>query len=138
MEFTATNAFINLNILGAEAGSGKVEATAAHHITAPGILVVKQEQNSVVLANITGEPRVYGLETNGTLGTEFSKSGSATSTTFVFDDTTGTVTLPISNEYVQYLVRYDRELTDGAVEMVNKADKFPGTIRLVLKVLCVD
>ena len=138
-EFTATNAFINLNILGEEAGSGKVEATNAHTITAPGILIAKSSDGaSVTLAHVTGAPKVYGMETNGTLGTAFQTGGTATTTTFTFDDSTGVLTLPLSNEYTQYLIRYDRELTSGAVEMVNMADKFPGTIRLVLKVLCVD
>ena len=137
-EFTATNAFLNLNILGEAAGSGKVEASASHKITAPGISIVKQEAGTVTLKNVTGTPKVYGLLTNGTLGTEFSKGGTATVSTFAYDDEDMIVTLPLSNDYVQYLVRYDREMTDGAVEMVNKADKFPGTIRLVLKVLCVD
>ena len=138
-EFTATNAFINLNILGEEAGSGKIEATAARHITAPGILIHKAASGATVtLANVTGTPKVYGLETNGTLGVAFQTGASATATTFAFDDQTGVLTIPISNDYVQYLIRYDREVATGAVEMTNMADKFPGTIRLVLKVLCVD
>ena len=138
-EFSATNAFINLNILGEEAGSGKVEASAGHHITAPGIIIAKAADGATVtLNNVSGTPKVYGLEVNGTLGTNFQTGGTATSTTFAFDDQTGVLTIPLSNDYVQYLIRYDRELTTGAVEMVNMADKFPGTIRLVLKVLCVD
>ena len=138
-EFTATNAFINLNILGEEAGSGKVEATAAHKITAPGIVVAKaSDGTTVTLKNVTGTPKVYGLQTNGTLGDAFQTGGSASATTFAYDSENGVVTLPLSNDYTQYMIRYDRELTDGAVEMINKADKFPGTIRLVLKVLCVD
>ena len=141
-EFTATNAFINLNILGEEAGSGKMEATAARHITAPGILVHKAASGrTVVLPNVVNTPKVYGLETNGTLGVEFqtgNNGGTASETTFAWDSQTGTLTIPLSNDYVQYLIRYDRELASGAVEMTNMADKFPGTIRLVLKVLCVD
>ena len=83
-------------------------------------------------------PKVYGLETNGTLGTVFQSGGSAAPTTFAFDAQTGVLTIPTSNDYVQYLIRYDREVASGAVEMTNMADKFPRTIRLVLKVLCVD
>ncbi len=138
-EFTATNAFINLNILGEEAGSGKIEATAQRHITAPGIIVAKAVDGSTVtLANVTGTPKVYGMENNGTLGTEFQTGGTATASTFAYDSDNGVVTLPLSNDYVQYLIRYDREVASGAVEMTNMADKFPRTIRLVLKVLCVD
>lgn len=137
-EFTATNSLINLNIIGSEAGGeGKVEASVAKTITAPGILIVKQEAGTVTLANVTGTPRVYGLEPNGTLGTEFA-TGAGSATTFAYDSSTGIVTLPTSNDYVQYLIRYDRTLNDGAVAITNQADKFPGTVRLILKVLCVD
>lgn len=139
-EFTATNAFINLNILGEEAGSGKLEAGVnTTKITAPGIIVAKASNGpSVTLAHVVGTPKVYGMQTNGTLGDAFQSGGTASATTFAYDDNTGTVTLPLSNDYVQYIIRYDRELTTGAVEMTNMADKFPRTIRLVLKVLCVD
>ena len=138
MEFTATNSLINLNIIGAEAGGeGKVEASGARAITAPGIQIVKQDEVTVTLANVTGTPKVYGLETNGTLGVEFA-TGAGSATTFAFDSSTGTLTLPTSNDYVQYLVRYDRTVNDGAVAITNQADKFPGTVRLILKVLCVD
>lgn len=139
MEFTATNAFINLNILGEEAGSGKVEATVARKIIVPGIVIAKASDGAVVtLANVTGTPKVYGLENNGTLGTAFQTGESATTTTYVYNSQNGELTIPLSNDYTQYLIRYDRELSSGAVEMTNMADKFPRTIRLVLKVLCVD
>lgn len=143
-EFTATNAFINLNILGSEAGSGKVEASTNHKITAPGITIAKASDGSTVtLKYVTGTPKVYGMENNGTLGIAFQTGETATSSAFVYDSETGKLTLPLSNDYTQYLIRYDRQLdgtanTTGAVEMINKADKFPGTIRLILKVLCVD
>lgn len=136
-EFTATNALVNLNILAAESGNDKVIASGTKSVTAPGLLVVKQDELTVTLANVTGTPKVYGLETNGTLGVEFS-TGAGSATTFAFDSSTGVLTLPTSNDYVQYLIRYDRTVSDGAVQITNQADKFPGTIRLILKVLCVD
>lgn len=136
-EFTATNALINLNILASESGNPKVEAGGGTSITAPGILIVKQDETTVTLPYVTGTPKVYGLETNGTLGIEFA-TGNGSGNTFVWNSETGVVTLPVSNDYVQYLVRYDRTLTDGAVKITNQADKFPGTIRLIMKVLCVD
>ena len=136
-EFSAENALINLNIIGAMSGSGKVEASVAKPITAPGILIVKQDEVSVTLYNVTGTPKVYGLETNGTLGTEF-PTGAGSETTFAFDSSTGVLTLPISNNYVQYIIRYNRTVTSGGVSIENKADKFPNTVRLVMKVLCVD
>ena len=143
-EFTATNAFINLNILGSEAGSGKIEASETHEITAPGILIAKTTDGpTVTLKYAISEPKVYGMQNNGTLGKKFILGNTANATDFVYNDQTGVLSLPVSDEYTQYLIRYDRRVdgtanTTGAVEMINKADKFPGTIRLILKVLCVD
>ena len=141
-EFTATNALINLNILGTEAGGdGKVEATAQKPLTVPGIIIAKQEEGTVTLKDVADgtTPKVYGMETNGTLGTAMSTGGSASATTYVYNAETGVVTLPTGgNDYVQYLIRYDRTVTSGAIGITNQADKFPGTIRLILKVLCVD
>lgn len=83
------------------------------------------------------------MQNNGTLGKKFILGNTANATDFVYNDQTGVLSLPVSDEYTQYLIRYDRRVdgtanTTGAVEMINKADKFPGTIRLILKVLCVD
>lgn len=141
-EFTAENALINLNIIAAESGpvgEAKQLATVANPITVPGLKVAKaSDGTTVTLANATGTPKVYGLYSNGTLGDEFQTGGSASASAFAYDDSTHTVTLPVSNDYTQYLIRFDRTATDGAVVIRNKADKFPGTVRLILKVLYVD
>ncbi len=135
-EFTATNALINLNILGSEAGGdGKVEASAAKALTVPGIIIAKEDGATLTLSDASNTPRVYGLETNGTLGKEFTAN---TQPALQWNSTTKELTLPTTTDYVQYLVRYDRTVTSGAVGITNQADKFPGTIRLILKVLCVD
>ena len=141
-EFTAEKALINLNIIAAESGpvgEAKHLATVANPIVVPGLKVAKaSDGTTVVLANATGTPKVYGLYSNGTLGDEFQTGGSASASAFAYDDSTHTVTLPVNNDYTQYLIRFDRTATDGAVVIRNKADKFPGTVRLILKVLYVD
>lgn len=141
-EFTAENALINLNIIAAESGpvgEAKTLATSAAPIVVPGLKVAKaSDGTTVVLKNATGTPRVYGLFTNGTLGDEFQTGGTASASAFAYDDTTHTVTLPVNNDYTQYLIRFDRTATENAIVIRNKADKFPGTVRLILKVLYVD
>ena len=135
-EFTATNALININVLGQEAGGdGKVVASDSKAVTAPGIMIVKEDGAVVDLPNAIDVPHVYGLEANGTLGNEFTTN---TETKIAWNSETKKLTLPVSTAYEQYLVRYNRTLTSGAVQITNQADKFPGTIRLILKVLCVD
>lgn len=141
-EFTAENALINLNIIAAESGpvgEAKQFASAGSPIVVPGLKVAKaSDGTTVTLTNATGTPRVYGLFTNGTLGDEFQTGGSASASAFAYDDTTKVLTIPVSNDYTQYLIRYDRSQTENTVVIRNKADKFPGTVRLILKVLYVD
>lgn len=141
-EFTAENALINLNIIAAESGpvgEAKQLADEANPITVPGLKVAKASNGTtVVLKNATGTPRVYGLYTNGTLGVEFQTGGQASDSAFAYNESTHTVTLPVNNEYTQYLISFKRVATENAVVIRNKADKFPGTVRLILKVLYVD
>lgn len=137
--FEATNAMLNLNVIGAMSGSNKQEATGTNVFrNVPGLKIAKQEEDTVELTDVVGTPKVNGLFNNGTLGATFATGGSASASTFVWDDSTGTLTLPLSNDYEQYLITYERDITENAVGIYNKADKFPGTVRLILKVLCVE
>ena len=138
--FTATNAMLNLNVMGAMSGSGKQEASSSNVFkNVPGLKIAKQSDGTtVVLTGAVGTPKVNGLFNNGTLGAAFATGGTASASAFAYDDATKTITLPTSNDYTQYLIRYDRDVAENGVSIYNKADKFPGTVRLIMKVLCVD
>ena len=49
----------------------------------------------------------------------------------------GTFTPPTDANETQYVVKYQRQVSEG-VAIKNKADEFPGTVKLTLKALCVD
>jgi hypothetical protein len=70
------------------------------------------------------------------MGTSYTLATSASDTEFALNKA-GVLTLPTDESVVQYVVKYDRNVSDG-VAIKNRADKFPGTVKLTLKALCVD
>lgn len=137
-EFTANNAMLNLNILGAASGEGKIVAGAGDlAINMPKIITVKSGETVTLTNFVEGTITVNALSTNGSMGKAYTQSTSASTTAFGFAEDTGVLTPPTDTEETQYIVKYTRKVESG-VAIKNKADKFPGTVRLTLKALCVD
>jgi len=135
-EFTAQNAMLNLNILGAASGEGKLTASESAAIAMPKIITVKAGE-TVTLANfVEGSVTVNALGTNGAMGKSYVKAAQASATEFGLT-TAGILTPPTDDEEGQFIVKYTRNVTSG-VAIKNKADKFPGTVKLTLKALAVD
>ena len=134
--FTANNAMINLNVVASGSGSDAELATVEKPLAMPKIITVKAGE-SVTLANyVDGTVKVNALATNGSMGKAYTKDTTASDTAFGLT-TAGVLTTPTDANETQYVVRYDRTVTDGAI-IKNKSDKFPGTIRLLVKALAVD
>lgn len=134
--FTANNAMINLNVLGSMSGEDPVIATDSVPVTMPKIITVKAK-TSVTLTNfVEGTVRVNALSTNGSMGKSYTKAATASDTEFGLT-TAGVLTPPTDAEETQYIVKYERNVKSGAL-IRNRADKFPDTIKLTLKVLAVD
>lgn len=146
--FTANNAFIDFNILGATTGSGKMVADKVDGgIKMPKILFINAADATAPIdlpdlkasASTAETLKVASVAGNGTMLTAY-KLG----TGFQYDKTTGKLTLPTLSEEdkaagaTKFVVMYDRMVTTGGVAVKNRADKFPSTIRLTLKCLCVD
>lgn len=70
------------------------------------------------------------------MGTAYEQATTASATEFGLS-ADGVLTPPTDANETQYVVKYQRNVENG-VAIKNKADKFPGTIRLTLKALCVD
>lgn len=134
--FTATNAMINLNVVGEASGSGKEVATASATIAMPKIITVKANTTVKLEGYVDGTVVCNALATNGTMGTAYEKGESASATKFALT-TDGTFTPPTDTNETQYVVKYQRNVSEG-VAIKNKADEFPGTVKLTLKALCVD
>ena len=134
--FSATNALINLNIIGSASGSGKIQATNEKTITMPAIKVVKAGEVADLTGFVNGSEKVHALAANGTMGAKYTKAASASESAYSLTEQ-GRFTPPATDGVTQYIIEYNRVVADG-VAIMNKADKFPNTVKLVLKVLFVD
>lgn len=138
--FNATNAMINLNVVAAASGTEKTVATSEAKIKMPKITIVNQGTADITLdtgvdANTI---KVYELGNNGAMGKAYAASAGAASTTeYAYASATKKLTLPTDTAADRFVVKYERE-TAEAVKISNSADKFPGTVKLTLKALCVD
>lgn len=135
-EFTAQNAMLNLNILGAASGEGKLSATETAAIEMPKIITVKAGETVTIKDYVDGTVVVNALATNGAMGKAYKKAAQASDTEFGLTSA-GVLTPPTDSTETQFIVKYQRNVKSG-VAIKNKADKFPGTVKLTLKALCVD
>ena len=140
--FTATNAMINLNVIGAASGTDKIVASSSQKIQMPKIMIVKKGTTSVTLVDgtnetlVTGTVKVNALGNNGAMGKSYTlSSGDASETAFKL--AANVLTLPTDDTADRFVVQFERN-TANAVKIVNASDKFPGTVKLTLKALAVD
>lgn len=138
--FTATNAMLNLNVMAQMSGTEKKDASKAadtsYFTAVPGLAIVKiaANQTATLAGYVDGTAKVNYLYNNGTMGDTVPTNAY----TLVAD--TGVFTAPAeapASDIDRVIVRYNRTATSG-VAIKNSADKFPQTIRLILKVLIVD
>lgn len=137
----AKNAFVNTNIVAATSGAdvkyGEKEAITAPKIiiTNSGITKFKYEDDIVDgTIHITIEKTGEAL----TKDTTAEPPATAATGTFVVNKTKSTILLPdLGEEASAFVIRYDRKVKTGAL-IVNSADKFPTSCRLILKVAYWD
>lgn len=134
--FSATNAMLNLNVVAAKSGSDALQATTANAIVMPRIITVKAGTTATLTGYTTGQRiTVNALANNGAMGTAYTLGTNASATEYAISGTT--FTPPTDANETQYVVKYERNVTEG-VKIINTADKYPATIKLTLKALCVD
>lgn len=136
-EFTATNAMLNLNVLGEASGEGKQLATTESPITMPKIITVAANTTATLTGFQSGSVKVYGLGTNGTMLDEYTASSGNADETHYAITSAGVLTVPTDSQVSQYIVKYNRTVSSG-VMIANNADKFPRTVKLTLKALAVN
>lgn len=134
--FEAKNAMLNINVVGSASGADPVYATSASKIQMPKIVTVNAGSTITISDYIEGTVTVNAYGANGNMGKSYSK-GSAASTTEFALTADGKLTPPTDTNEVRYIVKYKRNVADG-VAVYNRADQFPGTVKLTLKALCVD
>lgn len=137
-EFTATNSTISLPIIGAMSGTDTVEAKADAALTIPRIITTGKK-SGITLPGIkdngaSSQIKVNGVASNGTLGDEIT-SENYTISVVSGKDSTMEIT---ANDYDHFIIKYNRNVTQNAIKIVNRSDAFPKTVKLTLKVLIVD
>ncbi len=133
---TATNAMLNVNVIGANSGTDPKYATDGNPIVMPKIMTVLPGTTITLTGYKEGTVRVNAMENNGTIGKSYAQAATASETEFGLTSD-GKLTPPTDAEAVKFIIKYDRDVNDG-IQIVNRADKFPGTVRLTMKALCVD
>lgn len=140
--FTATNAMINLNVIGAASGNDKIVASTDNMVQMPKILIANKGTTTVTLVDgsnetlVAGTVRVNALGNNGAMGKAYKLgTGSANDTEFALSG--NTLTLPTDATADRFVIKFERK-TANAVKITNASDKFPGTVKLTLKALAVD
>ena len=135
--FTATNAMLNLNVLAAQSGNEAQMASTETPILMPKIITVKRGETIDLGTGYTSGARltVNALGTNGAMGKAYTQDATASATAFGLSGTR--LTAPTDANEEQYVVKFDRNVAEG-VYILNSADKFPKTVKLTMKGLCVD
>lgn len=134
--FEANNAMLNINVLGEASGSAPVSASVERAINMPKIITVKSGATVTLKDVVTGTVTVNEFNNSGTMGKAYTLGSAASATEFALTGG-GVLTPPTDETATRFIVKYQRKVTDG-IAIKNKADKFPGTVKLTLKVLAVD
>ena len=85
---------------------------------------------------INGSEKVHALANNGTMGAKYEKGVTASESNYTITEQ-GRFTPPTTEGVTQYIIEYNRTVKDGTA-ILNKANQFPQTVRLVLKVLAIE
>lgn len=140
-KFTATNSTISIPVIGAMSGSDPRYAEESEALSIP-MIITTSKTSGIVLPNITGTGEdnhivVNAIAKNGTLGAVYTL-GSGTATAGTYTVAAGKMTIKPNDGDTKFIIKYDRSVTKNAIAIVNKADAFPKTVKLTLKVLIVD
>ena len=130
--FSATNAFVNTNIIAASSGSTPIFATSGNKVTMPRMLHVKKGTEVDITNYVTGSVKVTQYFGDGSIGKTYELGSTASATEFSIASGTGKLTLPTDPDTEMYFVKYLREVESGAL-ISNKADEFPSSVRAIMK-----
>lgn len=130
--FSATNAFVNTNIIAASSGSTPIFASSDNKVTMPRMLHVKAGTKVALGGYVAGSVKVAQYFGDGSIGKTYELGETANETNFAIATDTKELTLPTDAETEMYFVKYLREVESGAL-ISNKADDFPSSVRAIMK-----
>ena len=138
-EFSAENAIFDMNLMATQSGTTKQVASDQEKIVSPAFETIDIDGSATYTLNhvpLEEIKNVYALNGDGTLGTVFTKSTSASASNFAISGSTLTPPTGLKNGD-QLFVIYEYEAAQ-AVSVTNSAVNFPKGCKLVLEVLGCD
>lgn len=138
-EFSAENAIFDMNLMATQSGTTKQVASDQEKIVSPAFETIDIDGSATYTlkhAPIDDIKNIYALNGDGTLGTVFTKSTSASATSFAISGSAITPPTGLKNGD-QLFVIYEYEAAQ-AVSVTNSATNFPTGCKLVLEVLGCD
>lgn len=130
--FSATNAFVNTNIIAASTGSTPIFASANNKVAMPKMMHVKAGTEVDITGFVAGSVKVAQYFGDGAIGKSYELAETASDTAFAIATDTNKLTLPTDKEAEMYFIKYVREVESGAL-IRNKADEFPSSVRAIMK-----
>ena len=130
--FSATNAFVNTNIIAASTGSTPIFASTENKVTMPKMMHVKAGTTVDLTGYVAGSVKVAQYFGDGAIGKTYELAETASDTAFAIATDTNVLTLPTDAETEMYFIKYLREVEKGAL-ISNKADEFPSSVRAIMK-----
>lgn len=140
---TATNSTLNLPIIGAMSGTDPKEASVDSPLNIP-MIITTAKTTAITLPGITDAGTDAGIVVNainasGTLGTEYALAASGASAAVgTYSVTGGKMTIKPQTGDTKFIIKYNRNVTENGIAIINRSDKFPKSVKLTLKVLVVD
>lgn len=128
--FSATNAFVNTNIIAASTGSTPIFASDAEKVTMPKMMHVKAGAPVDLTGYVDGSVKVSQYFGDGSIGKTYVLGTAASDTEFAIAD--GVLTLPTDAEAEMFFIKYLREVEKGVL-ISNKATEFPSSVRAIMK-----
>ena len=130
--FSATNAFVNTNIIAASTGSTPIFASSENKVAMPRMMHVKAGTTVDITGYVAGSVKVAQYFGDGAIGKTYELGETASATAFAIAKDSNKLTLPTDAETEMYFIKYMREADKGAL-ISNKADEFPSSVRAIMK-----
>lgn len=130
--FSATNAFVNTNIIAASSGSTPIFASKDNKVVMPKMFHVAAGTKVKLGDYVEGSVKVCQYFGEGAIGKTYELNTTASETQFAIASETKELTLPTDTEADAYFVKYEREVEVGS-KISNKADEFPASVRAIMK-----
>ena len=133
--FSATNAFVNTNIIAASSGSTPIFASTGNKLIMPKMMHIDTSKGITeidITGYVTGSVKVAQYFGDGKIGKVYTLGSVASETEFAIATETNKLTLPTDTEATMYFIKYLRETETGAI-ISNKSNVFPSSVRVIMK-----